>query len=823
MWAALAVARFDLRERRRSWLALVLLVALAGSVVMLAIAGGRRTDTAYERFLRSSSASDVVVSPAGTGFPGYYRALADLPGAVVVGKVAGVTAFPLDKLGRPEVLAPPFVYLAADTTYGEAVDRLKLLAGRMPRSRRADEIVVDQTAARTYRVKVGSILRLAVPRTASSPGPPTSADSVLLHETVVGVAVTRTDVVAITPLDSAPYVLGTPALLAQVLPAIGGPTNDAFDAAYVRLDRTTSLLRFDSAARALAQRFPETRGQVFVANEVDQARAVERAIHPEAIALYLFALIIALAALVVVGQVASRQVFEASLDHPTLRGLGMSRYQLAAARLLEVAAAALVGAALAIGVAVALSPLTPLGPARLAEPQPGLEVNAPVLGLGAAAIVLLLVAVVGWTAWRLAGAHAPGEHSANVSLNPSRVGTMVSRTPVTVGLGIRMALDPGRGSASVPVRSAISCTAIAVLAVTAALIFGANLTRLVTTAHLYGRNWDVMLDPQSGFSSVSPSQATRLLSHLDHVVAWSYGDHGEVEVAGQRVAAIGVDPGKGPLLFPTLLEGHPPHGPNQIVLGTKTLRRTGHHVGDAITVTIDGSRQTMRVVGRAVFPAFGQGAFTPTDLGEGAATRIADLVHGSAGPGRGYNFVLVRFAETPALTSDVRRLGSSFAATMGLTGCKSEACGFFNSQRPTDIADYARVEATPIVLAAVLGVLGLAVLTQLLFISTRRRRRDIAIVRALGLSGPQASMAVVWQAMILALVAMGLGVPLGIAAGRWIWQLFANAVGVSTAASIPVVVPILAAPIVLLAANAAAAFPSLKAGRLPPATVLRIE
>src|SRR6202035_1442621 len=107
----------------RSWLAFVLLVALAGSVVMLAVAGGRRTDTAYGRFLRSSSSSDVVVSPAGTGFPGYYRALADLPGVVVVGKVAGVTAFPLDRLGRPEVVAPPLLYLAADKRYGEAVDR----------------------------------------------------------------------------------------------------------------------------------------------------------------------------------------------------------------------------------------------------------------------------------------------------------------------------------------------------------------------------------------------------------------------------------------------------------------------------------------------------------------------------------------------------------------------------------------------------------------------------------------------------------------------------------------------------------------------------
>ena len=77
--------------------------------------------------------------------------------------------------------------------------------------------------------------------------------------------------------------------------------------------------------------------------------------------------------------------------------------------------------------------------------------------------------------------------------------------------------------------------------------------------------------------------------------------------------------------FPTLLEGHPPVHHDKIVSGTKTLRRTGRHVGDLVPVTINGRQQNMRVVGRAVFPAFGQGGFTPTDLGKGAAMQVADL------------------------------------------------------------------------------------------------------------------------------------------------------------------------------------------------------
>jgi hypothetical protein len=44
-----------------------------------------------------------------------------------------------------------------------------------------------------------------------------------------------------------------------------------------------------------------------------------------------------------------------------------------------------------------------------------------------------------------------------------------------------------------------------------------------------------------------------------------------------------------------------------------------------ITVTVGGRPQIDRIVGRAVFPNFGQGSFTPTDLGEGAEITTAGL------------------------------------------------------------------------------------------------------------------------------------------------------------------------------------------------------
>ena len=77
MRAVLGLAARELRGRWLSWAVLVLLVALAGGVVLTAVAGARRTDSAYRRFLAAYQASDVLVGPAEYGIGGYDDALAD--------------------------------------------------------------------------------------------------------------------------------------------------------------------------------------------------------------------------------------------------------------------------------------------------------------------------------------------------------------------------------------------------------------------------------------------------------------------------------------------------------------------------------------------------------------------------------------------------------------------------------------------------------------------------------------------------------------------------------------------------------------------------
>ena len=395
--------------------------------------------------------------------------------------------------------------------------------------------------------------------------------------------------------------------------------------------------------------------------------------------------------------------------------------------------------------------------------------------------------------------------------------------PVTAATGARFALEPGRGRTAVPVRSALAGTALSVLTVVAAFTFGANLLHLVHTPRLYGQTWDVAVEFQ--FGGVTPQAAERVLRATPGVSGWSFGSHAIIGIDRSVVPAIGVAAGRGPLLAPVLLDGHPPRSSHEIVLGTSVLRRTGRRVGQSVTVTIDRRHESVRIVGRAVFPDFGQGGFTPTDLGNGAETAASLLAPPRAGrrsrrPVPRYNFVLIRFTPGPRQAAHIAAFRRSMAATCtqaGLPTCVR------TDQRPNGVTGYARIDGTPEVLAAVLAVLGLAVLGQLMVASGRRRRRDFAILKTLGLVRRQVSSITAWQVSTLAGLALLAGVPLGVAAGHWAWALFARGLGISTIAITPVPLVLLTIPAVLVAANAVAFWPGRTTARLRPAEVLRAE
>ncbi|HYB89069.1 MAG TPA: ABC transporter permease [Streptosporangiaceae bacterium] len=823
MRAVTYLAAHDQRARWRDWAVLVLLVAVAGGAVLAAAGGASRTETAYPRFLAASHASGVVVAPTGSGpeayFPGlpeYFSALARLPG---VSELAPVVGLNLEPLGRGGQAARNALTLSPlDGRFGQLVDVPKVLAGRLPRADRTGEIAVDQRGAALMHVQVGSVLTMR----ANPPGPPatvgrSAAHPRLLRERVVGIVVTRGSVLPVTELDKVPVILASPALFHEL-----GPRYVGFSGAFVILQRGTSLGELVRRGQSLTRQFPAAGELRLVADERTQVAAIQHAIRPEAIALALFALVLAITALLIVGQAATRLLATDSRDNRTLVALGMTRRQLMAAGLIKVGVAAAAGATAAAGAAVTASPLMPIGAARRAEPNPGFSADATVLAAGAAAIVVLLVARAAWPAWRLACANASAGGLPTPAPAPrSRLTAWLAAAgvPVTAAAGVRLALEPGRGRAAVPVRSALAGTVLSVLAVTAALTFGANLLHLVHTPPLYGQRWDAAIDVQ--FASppmITPADARHRLGQLPGIAGWTFGHHGTVGIGGHVIPAIGLTAGQGPLLSPTLLEGRPPRTDGEIVLGTSTLRQIGRHVGQSVTVTVNRRQLPARIVGRAVFPNFGQGGFTPTDLGRGALT-TAGLLRDEAAP-PGFELVLLSFTPGPRRAANIA--GFQRSMTGFCQNVQQSTCVVIG-QRPNGVTNYTSIDRTPAVLAVLLAAVGIAVLGQFIVLSGRRRRRDFAILKALGMLRRQVSAITAWQVSTVTVIALVAGLPLGVAAGRWSWMLFCRGLGIPPLALTPLWPVLVLVPAVIVIANVVAFWPARATARLRPADVLRTE
>jgi len=275
-------------------------------------------------------------------------------------------------------------------------------------------------------------------------------------------------------------------------------------------------------------------------------------------------------------------------------------------------------------------------------------------------------------------------------------------------------------------------------------------------------------------------------------------------------------------MSPTLLAGRPPRSGSEIVLGTSVLRQVGKSVGQAVPVTAAGRpEKSAAIVGRAIFPYFGQGSFTPTDLGEGALVTASLLEpQSSAASGAGYNFVLLRFGRGPGRVADM----ADFERAMGpFCAAVEQSTCLITDQRPNSIVNYARIDGTPEVLAGILALLGLAVLAQFAVASARRRRRDFAILRTLGLLRGQLMAVTAWQAAAMTGLALLVGLPLGVAGGHWGWDLFAGEAGLSPAVILPLSLLLLTVPVAITAAIAVTLPSGQRCARLNPAAVLRSE
>ena len=114
-------------------------------------------------------------------------------------------------------------------------------------------------------------------------------------------------------------------------------------------------------------------------------------------------------------------------------------------------------------------------------------------------------------------------------------------------------------------------------------------------------------------------------------------------------------------------------------------------------------------------------------------------------------------------------------------------------------------------------------LTHALLVCVRRQRRELAVYKSLGFTRRQVVVAVTTEATVLGVVALAIGIPLGIIVARWGWRVIADGLGLAVEATIPLGVVAGSIIGVLVVANLAAAVPGWRAGRIPAAEALRAE
>lgn len=786
------LARAELRRHWRGAVLLAVLVGLAGGVVLATLAGARRSASADERYREAARSGDVTLFHPRFE-PDRLDQLRELP---EVEAVASIAYYVMRPVGSDE--ASPDVQAAArrDGQWLEEIDRPLVMEGRL--SEDVDEIALGERAAGILGAGVGDAVEFETVTAATYAsvvdGTGTLAfDGPRLTFTVVGVLRTPFEGVE----DERGLAVLSPSFAEAHQEDIAG-----FPPASIRLRNGDA--DFDSFARAANEIYDDS-PELFLESAAARQARTDDAVHVVVVGLLVFAGVAAVAGIVAVGTALARWLQQRRHDQVTLASLGLSRASRAGALVATALPVAVGGSLLAVAVAAAASPLFPLDPARFLEPEPGLDVDPLVLGIGLVGIAAATMALAGLLAARTTRAlherHAPLAGKATVGV--TRVASALGSAP-SAASGVRMALEPGRGATAVPVRPAIVGTVVGVLGVVAALTFGASLLRLLDEPELSGWNWDADVEGVEGTPAADVvAGLAEDVAAIPGVDAVSAVRVSTADVAGTETQLLGFESVRGGIA-PTVIDGRAAQSPDEVLLGSDTMDRLDASIGDRVPFPgADGYPVELEVVGRGAF------ATRSDAVDEGAALTLAGLEQLDAYVGT--TDVVLRWDAGADVDAGLQ-------AVEQLSGARP-----IQVLQPSPVRNLSRIEALPVTLAGFLALLAAVAVGHALVTGVRRRRRELAVLRALGFVSRQVAATVAWQSTTLAAVGLVIGLPLGIALGRWTWSVIAGQIGVVVAPTVPVPGVLLAGLGAVVLANAVAALPARRAARLRPALALRTE
>ena len=791
-----AWSRRELRTRWRSLVLLAVLVAFAGGTVLTAVAGARRGSSAVDRLIEDTLPADALVLPNQSGFD--WDRIRAFP------EVAALTTFVVTGYGVKEI--PPeewedsVSFPPGDDEVWRTIERPAVLAGRVPDPTRADEVAVSARFRAERGLGVGDsvTLLLAEPAAtdqANSAGNEAAPEGPEVKATIVGVL--RSPWFSDQAGSPKGAVLVSPGLFAHYADNLLGAQRSGFVNALVRLrDGEAGLPAFKQRLEAVTGR-----------DDIDVSNLAEGADHArdvtgfEANCLLAFALAAAVASLFLVGQAVSRYAGGAAAELQVLRAIGLSPRHCRMMAMVGPAAAGVLGGLGGAGAAYAASRWFPVGTAANYEPAPGRFFDV-LLVAGAVALALLVAA----GAW-LAAAAAMRVRSAPARTPAAVISGLLARAPAPVAVGARLAVDGGRGRQSVPVRPAFVGAIVGVAGVVGALTFSAGVADATTNLARFGQSFDVVTF--LGFNSDDFVPARDVLGQVaadKDVVAVNDARVDVAQSGDVGLSLYTLDPVGDQLDF-VVTEGRLPSRDGEVALGPRTARALHVEPGDTVELAGPKGRDRFQVTGLAFVPAgphndyAGGGWIQPTGY---------DRLFGDAFK---FHFGLVGTARDTDPEQVAARISKD-------TEFDFQAGPIIP---PAEQAELRQVKAMPLALAAFLALLAVAAVGHTLASTVRRRRHDLAVFRALGLTGRDIRLAVVTQASVIAVVGFVLGVPLGAALGRTVWGVVADSTPVAHLAPTAWLAVIVTPVVAVAAANLLAAWPAHRAATVRVGQVLRAD
>jgi putative ABC transport system permease protein len=775
MMAVLRVTLSSLRRRKLQTAIVAFIVLLSSLTATLAVTLLVETDAPFDRAFEQTRGAHLYVTFDSTQVPAStVQATGALP---VISASAGpwrILPAPISLPGGRGDIIP----VAGRDQAGGPVDMLSLDSGRWVQ--RNGEVVLSRDFADNSGLQVGDQLL---------PG----SDSEFPALRVVGVAVSLGN-------DAGAWV--EPGQLPQVQRPDQPPAQLMM--AY-RLRHATTAADIRTALDAITRSVPAnavTDSSNYLDTKLNADR-ITAVMIPFLLAFSAFALF---ASALIVGNLVGGAVIAGTRDIGIMKSIGFTPLQVLIAFAGQMLLPAAFGCLLGVPAGVVLSqPFLSDTAHAFGLPRTfGIAPGPDLLGLAVIlAVVFAATTIAASRASRMSAAAAIAAGSAPTG-HGSRLAGVAGRLPLPRALSLGLGESIAR-----PVRSAMTIAAITigVATVTFALGLHQSLT-MVAAALTHDRAVQVEVYRQgvskSDQAGPSDSQVTSLIAGQPATSRFVGVGHADVTVAGLgQPVPVTAYRGDASWLGFVVIHGRWFAAPGEAVAPTAFFARTGSHVGDQIQVGLYGQPIRLRLVGE-IFDSQGDNILLRTSFASLPVNLVA------------WNYEVQL------------RPGTDAAAYAGNLQSAAPALDVrLNRENGADTA-FLLIDSVLAGLAFVLVAIAIAGVFNTVVLNTREKARDLAILKALGMSPRQVVMMILTSVAVLGLGGVVAGIPAGIGLHRHILELMGQ---IAAATAIPdqfyavfglsLLVALAAAGIVI--ALAGAFLPSEWAARSRVADVLQTE